>query len=448
MTPASRLPFLLALALAGVSSTAAAGVLPDSTVADAWRLANGLEVRARHVPGAQGVAIVLAFRAGTRYEPPRREGSAELLAELEFTAPAGDVPARGRDEMPSLRPLGWNLRTNEQLVVLTEIASREQFPGVLRQVATRLRGVTVTPEAFQGALATVRRDLAAHAFGRADFGLYHRARDLALGIADPELIRRASGQGLDSLSSAEAQARLAAIYVPANASLAIAGDLSGVSVRELIEHEFGGIPGGAPVPARRDPRLVAAVRTATWPGLAHPCGVVAVIAPALDDSLHPAFYLGSLAIGGWFRDQLGAPVPPLTSRFQYSLLDEPDLVRLYPDPAPGATTPASLVSDVDKGLDQLGETEMERSMLEVLRASVDWLIGGPLPPTVREQMRDRAGALGTLAGSMATRALWRGDAFWDLYRRRFETTLIGHNSFVKWMADPSHQVALLFVPGH
>ena len=57
--------FLLPLALAALAAAPArALVLSASTVTDSWKLANGLEVRLRHVPPAAGVAIVVAYRAG------------------------------------------------------------------------------------------------------------------------------------------------------------------------------------------------------------------------------------------------------------------------------------------------------------------------------------------------------------------------------------------------
>ena len=117
---------------------AAAQMRADSTVADAWKLANGLEVRTLHVPHAPGVSITLAFRAGSGYDPAGREGLAELLAELQFTSAAGDVPERTREEMASLRPLGWESRPGTRLVRFTEIATRTQLAGVLQQVAKRL----------------------------------------------------------------------------------------------------------------------------------------------------------------------------------------------------------------------------------------------------------------------------------------------------------------------
>jgi len=427
-----------------MATLARAEMLPDSTATDAWRLSNGLEVRVHHVPRAAGVAIVVAYRAGSAYEPAGAEGLSELLAQLQFTGPAGDIPARTREEMDSLRPLGWGLRTNAQLVVMTEIASSDHFPGVLRQVATRMKGVGVTDADLKASLATVRRDLATRGFGRPELGLYYRVRDLAHGLDDAAILHRSSGHGLDGATLKVVSARLHAMYVPANASLGLAGDFSQIDVRALVEQEFGSIPGGtaqAEVAARP---LRPGTRSALWPGLEHPLGVVGIFAPALEDSLHPAFFLGALLMGGWFRDQMGPPRAPLVSRFQYSLLDEPDLLRLYPTPSEQETDAGALSAVVNRGLDQVSGINASREQIEAMRFNVDWLLGGLIPPGVLQQCHTQTGALGTLASSMATRALWHGDGFWDAYRARFEHTLLGHNAFTEWMQSPAHQIALLF----
>jgi len=158
-----------------LAAPAAAQMRADSTVADAWKLANGLEVRTLHVPHAPGVSITLAFRAGSGYDPAGREGLSELLAELQFTSAAGDVPERTREEMASLRPLGWESRPGTRLVRFTEIATRTQLAGVLQQVAKRLAGVQVTEAGLKAALVSVRRDAGGRLFGQPSDVLYWRA---------------------------------------------------------------------------------------------------------------------------------------------------------------------------------------------------------------------------------------------------------------------------------
>src|SRR5438093_1542124 len=180
--------------------------LPDSTVCESWLLPNGLGVTTRHVPRTSAVSITVAYRIGNAGDPTGREGLARLLAEAAFTAAAGEIPERTRDEMESLRPLGWNLEVGTRSTLLTEIASPAQLPVALR-------------------------------------------------------------------------------------------------------------PG---------------LRQITRSDLASPLGVVGIIAPALTDTAHPEFYLNALVIGSLCKDQWDPPAPPLTTRFKYSALDDPDLVRIYP----------------------------------------------------------------------------------------------------------------------
>ena len=47
---------------------------------------------------------------------------------------------------------------------------------------------------------------------------------------------------------------------------------------------------------------------------------------------------------------------------------------------------------------------------------------------------------------MATRACWRGDAFWDAWRGRFETTKLSPHTFYSYMLAPGHHAAVLLVP--
>lgn len=425
---------------------ATAGLMADSTMFDRWTLANGLEVRARHVPGASGVAIVVAYRAGTAYEPVGREGMSQLLAELQFHAAAGDIPERTREEMNSLRPLGWGVQVNDRLVTLTEIAAPDRYVGVLHQVASRMRAVKPTAEDLVQASNDVRSDLGQRHFGRADLALYYRVRELARGANDEQLVRLSSGSGLKAVTPKEVAAELQKLYVPANASLAIAGDFGEVNVRALVEREFGSIPGGAPQPEAPATALHAGLRATSFPGIELPVGVLGVIAPAIEDSLHPAFYLSMVITGPGFTNALGRPAAPLTSRFQYSIYDEPDLVRFYPSLPPRETQPAALGTQLSAVLNTLAESTLERDVFEKVRRSVVWLLGGDMTKSVLDQMHKQPGALGTLANGMASRALWKGDDFWDEYRTRFMTTNRGHSTFYNWLNDPQHHAGLLFTP--
>jgi zinc protease len=317
------------LTLLALANPARAAMRSDSTVADAWRLENGLEVRTLHVPNASGVAVTLAFRAGSGYEPAGQAGLSELLAELQFMGAAGDIPARTRTEMASLRPLGWESRPGSRLARFTEIASKAQLPGVLQQAAKRLAGVSVTDEDLKSALASVRRDAAGHLFGLTSNVLYWRSALLARGLDDEEIVRRANMKDLDRLKPKDVTPLLARWYNPGNASLALVGDLSGIDVHALVKSLFAPLPGGPALPDTVQVRFRGGSHTASWKEIGEPVGVVAVEAPALSDTLHPAFYPGVLITGTGVIDA-GARPSHRSCPASSTLFDDPSWCASIP----------------------------------------------------------------------------------------------------------------------
>jgi len=422
-------------------------VLPDSTVIENWALPNGLRVVTRHIPRCGAVSITLAYPFGSADDPPGREGLAALLAELAYTAGTSDAPERTRGEMFDLRPAGWNLLVSPHVTQLSELAAVEQFPGVLHQVAVRMRGVNVTPAGLRTSLSTVRADLDTNyrvAGGRV---LYYGTREWAAGGGEGRIARYASGVGLKGLGVKEVRQRLRREFVPANAVLSIAGNLATVRARELVRNEFGSIPAGEPLPPGPPARLDSASCVVARPGIPQPTGVLGVLAPALADSSHPAFLMQLLVIGGHCRKRWGPPGPPLTSRFQYSVLDDPEIVRFYPPVAPTDTLPAALASELINTLTVIGSMIIPPSVYQAVWIGVDWLLGGPMPRDIEQRILTDGGALHSLGSGMATRELWGGEPFWSEYRRRFREAI--ENPYVGWydaLVTPTHQVRMLFVP--
>ncbi len=440
----------LLVAVAGLLavSSARAATLPDSTVREAWRLTNGLEVRTLHVPNAAAVSVTVAYRAGSGYEPVALEGLSSLLAELQWMSAAGNAPERTREEMASVRPLGWECRPGTRLVRFTEIVTAQQLPGVLQDAARRMGGVTVTDADVRLALASVRRDVGQHYFGQVSDALYWRVSAIARGMDDEGIVRSAGLRGLERLGMRDATPWLQRWYHAGNASLAIAGNLEGLDVRALVQTLFGPLAGGVALPDTVEVRLNGARRTSSWKGLREPVGALAVTSPALADTLQPGFYLGMLITGPALIRAWGPAAVPLTSRFQYSLLDDPELVRFYPPVRPDATDPDALAGALYEQLMVVGGQNVLGSLLTRVKRSVRWLLGGELAPELRERLRTDVSGLGTLSSGMATRALWRGDPFWAAYLARFDATTLGHNYFYEWITTPEHQSRLLLLPAH
>lgn len=437
---------LLVLSPSVPARAATPGTLSDSTTFQSWRLPNGLEVRVRDVPGAGSIAITMAYRAGTSIDPENQPGLADLLAQTYFTAPAGDVPERSVAEMSSLRPLGWKLGANAHVALFTEVASREQFAGVLRQVAARAHGVQVSDSCVRGAVAATRRLLGERYLGAPEGVLYERLRDLATGVDDTRALQRASGRGIEKCTAAEVDSLLRQLYVPANGVLSLAGDFASLPLRSIVEREFGGIAAGVAQPDPPSLRWAGGSRASLVNGLQLPVAGVAVAAPALEDSLHPTFALAMTIIGGWWNKVHDPRNPPYASYFQYSLIDEPEIARFDFDVQPEMNGTPELQESWNLYMEAFASQMFTGDMLTSVRQNVSWLLGAPLPPQIKRQARTSPPVLATISGGMATRALWKGDAFWQRYLERFGAARLGPTSFREWLESPANLAFLLLRP--
>ncbi len=438
------LPLLALIALAGPARSEEA--LSDSTITDRWTLSNGLTVVTRHIPRLTRVSMTLSYGSGTSQDPPGREGIARLLAEVAYLGAASDVPERSREEMSSLRPQGWNLKVAPFFTQLTEISSHATFPGVLHQVAARAHGVTLSEPLLATAIAAVKRDLAEQYADKPELALYHQVRGLAEGALPQRMARYASGAGLDRLPPDELNNLLALRYMPSNAVLAIAGNLGDYDVRRMVESQFGDIPGGT----RESPvirRLQPGVRILPLRSVVKSAGVVAILAPTLTDSLHGDFCINSLLLGSFFRNQWGPPEAPLTTRFEYSIVDEPDLVRLYVPMERSTSDSARVADDL---IYTMSELPMENAGPDAYRDvidHVDWLLGGALPPGLLRRLKSDPGTLYTLSTNMAAREYWGGPEFWALYRERLRLAAdLGFASWPRYYMTPDNQAEVRVTP--
>ena len=422
--------------------------LDDGTTVDRWTLPNGLEVVARDVPGTHAISVVWGYRTGLDHDPVDRPGLASLLAEVAFTAPAGDTPERTRDEMESLRPQGWSLRVTRRQTLFNETATTSQFPGVLHQIAGRMRGVAVTDEALRGSLATVRRSLGEKYLGTADQILYWQVREYARGLDQDAVAALAAAKGLDRETPASVQQAIARAYVPANGALAIAGNLSGLDLRSIIAAEFGALPAGERLPSPPPSHFDSVRVLLRQPGVDAPVAVLGLMAPALSDTLHPSFFMALLMLGGRARLVWDDPAAPLTTRFQYSLLDDPTFARLYPSVDPQRPPdPRSPVATLNEFIDGMLTGTIQRETYDGFRYNLLWMMGGPMPQSLLDGVRRDPAALNVLCTSLASQALWGNEAFWAEYRRRFDVAVSPEFGFWKrWLQDPAHQATLVLAP--
>jgi len=425
----------------------AARDMGDETQLSEWTLANGLRVLVRELPGAGHVAISVAYPVGTDHDPAGREGTARLMAELYLTAAAGSIPDRTRAELDHLRPAGWSLQVSPRVTLFTEIATKAQFADILRQTGVRMAGVQLDSDLLKRANASVTAQLGDVYFRNPATGLYYEVRDQGRGWTDDQFLRLTTGKGVAAISLQDARRRLQRYYGPAHAVLSIAGDVRNLDVQGMVQNFFGGAAARGEVPPEPSDSLRAGVQPTPRNTVAAPVGTVAVIAPALTDSLHPAFYIAALLLASSTLEQWGPALPPLSSRFEYRLFDDPSLVRYYPSPDRGDVKGASLSSTLATLSSQMQESLIPVEMVAQLRENIEWLFGGKLQPSLLQQLQREPTSLGTLANSAAVRELWGGEAFWSRYRQRFERADRGDwERGLKWLGDAQRHLVRLYVP--
>ena len=442
---------LLMLVLLPVTPARAAGPesLADSTDVEHWTLANGLRVTTRNAAWSGAVAITVAYDVGSDDDPAGRDGQAQALSDLAFTSPTATLPERTRDDLDSQRPYGWSFNATRRMTLLTEVATPAQFPGVLSQVADRMRGVKVTREGLRAAIANARQVQNQQIFGDPATSLFYVSREVARGRKEDAMQKHAAASDLDRFTIAQAQAELARRYVPANASLAIAGNLTGLDVRKLVQKLFGTIPPGAAFTRAAPDSLRHGDYVVQFPRSGKALWAMGVIAPALTDSVHPSFYLNSLLLSSYFDEVWRADTNPVAgTHFYYPLLDEPDLVRVVPPPNEKNATTEGLGSLMEGTLAGLFREVITREDYETLRNRSLWVVGGAMDSTMKAQSLKEAAPWHALARSMAVRELRGGEVFWADYRRRFETLRPGGiEQWGNYYATPEKQIRLLILPG-
>ena len=425
-------------------AAASSTLLADGTRAVHWTLANGLRVVSRHLPGAHSAAVTLCYRLGAREDPEKREGWAELVAQAAFTGRCGDVPERSLLELDQLRPGGWSLQVGPYLTELTEACPTDLLPGVLHQVCQRLRGVAVNDSLVQRSRAEVRRRLRQNYDLEPEKTLYFLSGEMAAGRPAERAMRYGTGEGLAGITVREVTATLGERLVPANTVLCIVGELGGLDLKTLIQRELGGVPAGKPAPPVSWNHIVPAAAGLSRPDLRQPMGMVGVIAPALTDTMHPYFTAFTVSTASLLRKTWGKPDPPLTSRFQFSISTDPELVRFYPPVTRGNLDVDRLFSSM---LDQNSEAIVDSAAIAMGAASMMWLTGGALPPDLLKRALGDPAVIHTLATTLAALEAFGDVAFWAEYRARLaRAKSFDLGPFFAWYENPKRRILLVLRP--
>jgi zinc protease len=216
---------------------------------DEFRLANGVRVVAVRQSAVPLVTAQLIVDAGAEHEPAARNGMAVLTANL---LPEGTAAMSGPELAERMERLGAQYQTGagQNLAFVSVTALKPVFGEALRLAA----GTAMAPAFPERDFERVRQQgITAHVQAQATVeGLANETFSRAVFAPEAPYSRRASGTAasLQAITRDDVLQWHRAMYVPANATLLLVGDLSADEARRLAEEAFGGWRGTAARPAR------------------------------------------------------------------------------------------------------------------------------------------------------------------------------------------------------
>lgn len=210
-------------------------------------LSNGLHAIVKRAPGADTLSIQVWVRAGSRYEGDKESGVAHLIetasvraSKNQPTRPVGDGGLSG-----SLRAVGGDAGalTSRDATFYSATVAPNFAPDAMRSLADTVLRPDLSDDAVDESKLEVVDDLA-----RRSLDPVVSASDLAYATAYARHPYRRAAWGdeesVASLSGAKVRDYHKRLYVGANTSVVVVGDISFERAHELIRQNFGAMPAG------------------------------------------------------------------------------------------------------------------------------------------------------------------------------------------------------------
>jgi predicted Zn-dependent peptidase len=365
-----------------------------------FKLASGLEVRALALPGSGLFAAHLLFPGAERAVPASKAGLTTLLAELLTSGAAGRSADAFAEAVTSLGGEIGAQVTGGALVVSAQGLSRNLAP-TLDLLADAVLSPGLAPADFERERAL----LVARVESRASEPRQVAPLVGAAALFGPDDPRGRPAEGYTAtvarLTLADVKGTAPALLHPRGAILIVAGDFDLDALRAVLTRRFGGWRTGAAPPPPAPPPITAPATAARLLLVDRPGAPQTVIlglrplTPA-DDAVRTARRLADVALGGGFTSRL---MQSLREKHGYTYGASSAIAELSGQPVLTVSTAV--------------QTEVTGPALVELRAQLDLLSTGGLPPaeaakareTARSDLAARLGTGGALAGALLSTAL-------------------------------------------
>ena len=247
------------------------------------RLDNGLEVIVHEDRRVPIIAVNVWYHVGSKNERPGRTGFAHLFEHLMFEG----SEHHNTGYFPPLQQAGalLNGSTNTDRTNYWEVVPTSAIALALWMESDRMGYLlpALTPQRFETQRDVVLNERRQNYENR-PYGFGMMAMSAALFPPDHPYHWMTIGGADDirAMQLEDVQAFFRTYYHPANASLAIGGDIDTARAFELAERYFGDLPGGAvPEPVTADARLAREVRLVLEDRVELPRVYMAWLSPAM-----------------------------------------------------------------------------------------------------------------------------------------------------------------------
>jgi predicted Zn-dependent peptidase len=244
-------PIVVGLALAaGVSWQAAvdAAVRPPRLEFQRFQLPNGLTVILHQDRSTPIVHVQTWYHVGSKDEKPGRTGFAHLFEHMMFKGSKNVEPEQHTSIVSSVGGRA-NAYTNEDATVYWQTVPSQYLPLVLWMEADRMATLRVDEATFKNEREVVKEErrmrIESQPYGRLNEILYQHAFTVHP-YKHPVI---GSMQDLEAATIEDVREFYRTYYVPANATMVIAGDFEVEQATDLVNRFFGRVPkADKPVP--------------------------------------------------------------------------------------------------------------------------------------------------------------------------------------------------------
>jgi zinc protease len=250
--------------------------------AEAFKLANGLEVVV--IPNARtpAVAHMVWYKVGAADEPLGKSGIAHFLEHLMFKG-TKEVPPGMFSKLVAEQGGRDNAFTTQDVTVYHQTIAADRLEFVMKLEADRMQNLQLTDAVVKPELLVILEERRSRIDNEPSALLNEQART-AIFLHHPYRIPTIGWEHeMRGLTTEDALAWYRRWYAPNNAVLVVAGDASVAKVRALAEKYYGPIP-PKEIPKRvrvQEPKRVAATRLQlASPRVAQPSWTRSYLAPS------------------------------------------------------------------------------------------------------------------------------------------------------------------------